>query len=327
MAARKPPQWQNGSGWQPLLHSHDFGEWDAALARTIGHHRSRLREGSGPFDARMRCAQVEDFRVIWLQGTGRLELQREQCGDGVLWLPLQGLMQETINGEEHLAEPGSGLLFQPGDAMTGLTQESISGVSIVVPGQYLVDHRLPSPLLRQGMAAQALIHAGWELVQAAALEPGGAVFAAEHLADALHKAVEASMPDAQQRERVTAARRRALVGDACAWMQERLAERFSVVELSAAMNVSVRTVQTSFQTELGCSPMAEIKRMRLHNLRRLLLDPELKHRSVSQLMTSTGLLAYGVTAADYQRWCGELPRRTRRQNRGSLPGAAVENVD
>ncbi len=94
-------------------------------------------------------------------------------------------------------------------------------------------------------------------------------------------------------------------------MRDRLAERFSVVELSAALNVSVRTMQTSFLTELGCSPMAELKRMRLDQLRQLLLDVELHQHSVAELMTQAGLLACGTTSADYQRWCGELPRVTR----------------
>lgn len=311
LASRKPAQWQDGPGWRTLLNSQDFGQWDEALASTVGHHRSRLRPGSGPFEALMRFAQVDEFQVIWLQGTGRLELQREQCGDGVLWLPLEGLVQETINGEEHLAEPGSALLFQPGDAMTGLTTESVSGVSIVVPEQYFKGQGLTTPLLRKGPAAQELITAGWDLVAAVALEPGGAEFAAERLVHALNQAFAASSPDPHQRERITATRRRTLVGEACTWMQHRLQERFSVVELSAAMNVSVRTVQNSFQTELGCTPMAELKRMRLQRLRQLLLDPELEHQSVAELMTCAGLLACGATAADYERWCGELPRRTR----------------
>jgi transcriptional regulator GlxA family with amidase domain len=106
------------------------------------------------------------------------------------------------------------------------------------------------------------------------------------------------------------------VGDACAWMRDRLAERFSVVELSAALNVSVRTMQTSFQAELGCSPLAELKRMRLHQLRQLMLNSGLHQCSVAELTKQAGLLACGVTAAEYRRWCGEPPHRTRQQNRG-----------
>jgi AraC-like DNA-binding protein len=311
LSPRRPLPWTEGPGLKPLLHSQDFGQWEAVLANTLGHHRSRLRPGSQPFEAQIRSGSVDDFQVLWLQGTGHLELQREQCGDGVLWLPIQGLMQETINGEEHVAEPGTGLMFRPGDAMTGLSTETVSGISIIVPNSYLVGRGPVSPLFRQGSLAQRLINAAWTLVEAAATQAHGASFAAERLVDVLHQACHPLGPD-QKPERVTAIRRRELVGEACLWMQDRLAERFSVVELSAAFSVSVRTIQTSFQAELGCSPMAELKRLRLHQLRSLLLDPELQQLSVAQLMAEAGLLACGVTAADYRRWCGELPLRTRK---------------
>jgi AraC-like DNA-binding protein len=315
LSPRRPLPWTEGPGLKPLLHSQDFGQWEAVLANTLGHHRSRLRAGSQPFEAQIRAGRVDEFQVLWLQGTGQLELRREQCGDGVLWLPIQGLMQETINGQEYVAEPGTALLFQPGDVMEGLSTDEVSGVSIVVPVRYLLGRGPVSPLFRRGVVDQQLIKAAWKLVEAAALEPMGASFAAEGLVDALRQACHpAGSP--QQSERVTATRRRVLVGEACAWMGDRLAERFSVVELSAALNVSVRTMQTSFQAELGCSPMAELKRMRLHQLRSLLLDPELNHLSVAQLMAEAGLLACGVTAADYRRWGGEPPHRTRQQNRG-----------
>ena len=311
-----PISWTEGPGLRPLLHSQDFGHWQSVLANLLGHHRSRLWPGSLPFEAQIRSGGVDEFQVLWLQGTGQLELHREQCGDGVLWLPLNGLMQETINGEEHVAEPGTALLFQPGDVMEGLSTDTVSGVSIVIPARYLSGNGFTSPLFRQGVVAQRLIKAGWALVEAAALQPAGATFAAERLVDVFHQSCT-PRGSSQQRERVTAVRRRALVGDACAWMKNHLAERFSVVELSAALNVPVRTVQTSFQVELGCTPMAELKRLRLWQLRQLLLNPELHQHSVAALMKQAGLLACGVTAADYRRWCGESPHRTHQQNRGS----------
>ena len=94
-------------------------------------------------------------------------------------------------------------------------------------------------------------------------------------------------------------------------MEQHLAKRFSVVELSATLSVSVRTLQVSFKDELGCSPLAELKRMRLSQLRRLLLNPDWSDRSVAELMQEAGLLACGVTSADYQNCYGELPSRTR----------------
>lgn len=59
---------------------------------------------------------------------------REQWGHSVLWLPLRGLSEERINGSPWLAEPGMGLLFQPGDRMQGETSEEIEGVFDPDPG-------------------------------------------------------------------------------------------------------------------------------------------------------------------------------------------------
>lgn len=94
-------------------------------------------------------------------------------------------------------------------------------------------------------------------------------------------------------------------------MGDRLDQRFGVVELSGALEVSTRQLQYSFLQELGRSPMAEAKRLRLQQLRRLLLDREQDQRSIAELMVASGLIASGVTSADYRRWCGESPRRTR----------------
>ena len=246
----------------------------------------------------MRTGAVEELAVLHLQGQGQVALVREQCGHGGLWLPLQGLSHERINGEEHLAEPGTALLFHPGDQMQGLTSEGTCGVSILLP---------PSSLPVR--AARQLIDAAWQLVDCASQAHQGARFAAAALVDALQQWEEA--PAAMDGGAgLSPDRRRRTVADACLWMAEHLTERFSVVELSRATHVSVRTLQYSFQQELGSTPMAQAKRLRL---RRLLQDPDLAAHTVTELMEQAGLLACGVTSADYRQWCGESPRRTRQR--------------
>ena len=74
-----------------------------------------------------------------------------------------------------------------------------------------------------------------------------------------------------------------------------------MVELSAAMNVSVHIVQNSFQEELGCLPMLELKQMRPQRLRKFLLDPSLSYQNVAKLMEQASLLTYGATVANYHR--------------------------
>jgi transcriptional regulator GlxA family with amidase domain len=97
------------------------------------------------------------------------------------------------------------------------------------------------------------------------------------------------------------------------WMAARLSQRFTVGELGRALAASPRQLQVSFLQEMGRTPMAEAKRLRLQRLRGLLIDPGQDQRSIAELMAASGLMASGVTSADYRRWCGESPRRTRQR--------------
>jgi AraC-like DNA-binding protein len=282
------------------------------VASTLGHHRSRLLPGSGPFDALMRGGAVDEFQVLVIQGRGQVELRREQCGHGVLWLPLQGLTQERINGIDYLAEPGMALLFQPGDAMQGCTSEAMHGISILIPERYLQGNAAPSPLLDRGPMQRQLINAALHLSEAAAWQPRGASHSAAVLVEALHQ-WRNPLQAGESGERLQSRRRRDTVAQACQWISAHLSERFSVVELSQAMGVSTRTLQYAFQNELGHTPMAEAKRLRMRQLRHLLQQPELQEQSIAALMESSGLLACGATAADYRHWSGESPRQTRQR--------------
>lgn len=94
-----------------------------------------------------------------------------------------------------------------------------------------------------------------------------------------------------------------------------LHESIGIVQVAAAVNVSPRTLQYAFLQELGQPPMAALKRLRLRQLRRLLLDADQLHSPIADLMVRAGLLACGSTAADYRRHCGESPQETRRAMR------------
>ncbi len=307
-----PPASLRGSGLATVLSTDSFEPWEAAVAANLGHHRSELLSPRVPFAARLRLGGLGGFTVLHLSGRGRLRLTREQCGRGVLWLPLRGMSQERINGGEWLAEPGTGLLFQPGDALDGDTSEELEGLSILLPEGLEPLSPGCSPLLAAGVTQQRLLAAGRQLAQATAQQPPGAAHAADAFAEAL-RAWGGAQRGPQVRERITARRRRDTVAQACRWIEARLAERFRLADLSEALEVSPRQLQYSFQEELGRSPMAEAKRRRLRRLRTLLLDPGQADRSVAELMAAAGLVASGVTAADYRRWCGESPSRTRRR--------------
>ncbi len=301
-----------GGGLDTLLDTDDFGCWEAAVAATLGHHRSELLDAREPFKARFRGGRIAGYTLLHIRGRGRLRLSREQRQHSVLWLPLQGMTQERVNGTTWLAEPGTGLLFHPGDGLEGDTSEELEGLSILLPEGLQPPALGPaSPLLAAGPLQQRVLAAARQLAAAAAQRPAGADHAADRLSQALSDWWQAEAQP-QPRERITSRRRRHTVAEARVWMLPRLQERFTLVELSAAVQVSPRQLQYCFLQELGRSPMAEAKRLRLQRLRALLLDPAQERRSVAELMLAAGLIASGVTSADYRRWCGESPRRTRR---------------
>lgn len=300
-------------GLHTVLDTDDFGCWEALVASTLGHHRSERLDAGEPFQARIRSGRIGGFTLLHIQGRGRLRLSREQRQHSVLWLPLQGMTQERVNGCTWLAEPGSGFLFHPGDALEGDTSEELEGLSILLPEAIHPPPQRPgAPLLAAGPLQQRILAAARELAAAAAQRPPGADHAADRLAEALRDWRD-TQEQPLRRERITARRRRHTVAEARQWMAARLQERFSLLELSSAVQVSPRQLQYSFLQELGRSPMAEAKRLRLQRLRALLLDPAQERRSVAELMVAAGLIASGVTSADYRRWCGEHPSRTRRR--------------
>jgi hypothetical protein len=269
LAVPKPLQLLEAPGLCTLLCSDDFGAWDSLVAGSLGHHRSRLLPGSPPFRAHIRRGAVADFEVLQLHG--------------VLWLPLQGLTQEWVNGIERLAEPGMALLFRPGDAMQGFTSDAITGLSILIPGACLPGVAPPSPLLDQGPVHRRLIATGLQLAMAAAWQPQGSEPAAADLEEALQQWGHPPDPG-RRRERLTACRLRQTVAEACRWMEDHLCRRFSLEELGLAMGISVRSLQYGFREPLGRPPMAELKRRRLR-----------RHRG------------------DYGHGWGESPRRMRQR--------------
>ncbi|MCE2838948.1 MAG: AraC family transcriptional regulator [Cyanobium sp. 49614_E6] len=309
----------HGPGLATVLHTRDFGCWQAAVAKILGQHRSELLSASNQFQAHFRVGRVGSYSVLHLQGRGRLRLNREQREHSVLWLPLRGITAERINGQSWLAEPGTGLLFQPGDAMEGETSETLAGLSILIPAEL---HRQPSrpvsPLLAAGPLHQRILASARALAVAAALQFAGAEIAADQLTQVLREWTE-RQEQPLRRERITARRRRETVESARQWLATRLPERFSLQDLSRALTVSPRQLQYHFQQELGHSPMAEAKRLRLHRLRGLLLDRERDNCSVAELMVASGLIASGVTSADYRRHFGESPRQTRNHRPHELP--------
>ena len=301
----------NPRGLHPILDTSDFDQWSEVVGSQLGDHRSELTTSAQSFKAVIHSGKANNLGLLHIQGQGKVQLDRVQANDrAVFWMPLQGLSEEIVNRESFVASPGMAMVLRPGDVMVGRTTHLMEGLSILIPADR-IRAGLPA-LLHQGKLNRALIEAGYCFAKSVGLYQEKALHAEKSFLNQL-AAWQFAMDSKHDgpRERITIRRRRQVVADAIDWMVYHLETPFEVGEIAEAAQVSIRTLQYAFRQELGVTPMAEAKRLRMHRLRDRLMDNRFFQSSIADLMKSSGLLAAGSTAVEYRHYFGETPRQSR----------------
>ena len=87
-------------------------------------------------------------------------------------------------------------------------------------------------------------------------------------------------------------------------MHSRADQPVSISDVALAVGVSVRSLQRTFQQELGVSPMRLLKIIRLERARVRLMT-EGANTNVTQVALTSGFTHLGAFAADYKKRFGE----------------------
>jgi AraC family ethanolamine operon transcriptional activator len=114
----------------------------------------------------------------------------------------------------------------------------------------------------------------------------------------------------------TAATRQRVVREARQYMRTHADAPIGVPDLCAALHVSRRTLQYSFQDVLQMSPVAYLRALRLNGVRRDLQAAG--DAPVGDVAARWGFWHLSRFAADYRRLFGERPSDTRRQARDAV---------
>jgi len=295
--------------------THHFEEWDYHLSQTIGHHRSTLLTPAVPFFSRMTVWQAEGVSAVALEGTSCLHLHRWQPPDQLLlWLPQLGWVDDRINGQPVLAEPGSAMLCLPGDELVGDTTASLQGVSILLPiealGSPCLWEGVTSRHLAQGPEVVALVESAQRLVAALAAEAPDTGWQAMVLAEHLLFWRDLSEQPPSERS-LGGVERRRQIHRAQEWIEAHLHEPLRVSDLAEALHLSTRSLQYCFRQEVGHSPLEAIRLLRLRRLRRLLRTAAAEQQGIEALYRQCGLNASAATRRQYRQWCGETPDQSR----------------
>ena len=105
-------------------------------------------------------------------------------------------------------------------------------------------------------------------------------------------------------------------------LADRLYEPWSVERLASAVGLSGRTLHRVVRRELGVSPMALLRRVRLAQARADLEAPG-RETSVTSVAFDCGFNHLGRFAREYARRFGESPSETLRRARRRLVGSAL----
>jgi AraC family ethanolamine operon transcriptional activator len=90
--------------------------------------------------------------------------------------------------------------------------------------------------------------------------------------------------------------------------------RVSVADLYEVANISERSLQYAFREAFDVTPLAFMKRRRLHFARQQLLIARPRETSVSKVATDLGFYELGRFASDYRKVFGEFPSETLRKH-------------
>jgi len=94
------------------------------------------------------------------------------------------------------------------------------------------------------------------------------------------------------------------------FMVMNLQRPLTLADICQAVHASKRSLHYGFQDLFGMGPMAFLKVLRLHAIRRLLLSAEPKSLQVKEVACAWGFYSMGHFARDYKQLFGESPSQT-----------------
>jgi AraC family ethanolamine operon transcriptional activator len=115
------------------------------------------------------------------------------------------------------------------------------------------------------------------------------------------------------------ANRRMAVKRADDYLRAHLEEPITLNDLRNAANVGTRTLEYAFREQYGLTPVAYLKHLRLHRLRRDLCVQHSHPKTITTLAIRWGFWHMSQLTADYKRLFSETPSQTLQRSRQRRP--------
>jgi AraC family ethanolamine operon transcriptional activator len=100
------------------------------------------------------------------------------------------------------------------------------------------------------------------------------------------------------------------------YLQDHASEPIQMIELTALIGKSERTVERLFKKYFGIPPYTYLKLHRLHLIRKRLMQRDPTFINISHLAMENGFMEIGYFGREYKKTFGETPSETLKNNRG-----------
>jgi AraC-like DNA-binding protein len=283
---------------------------------------------SQPLRARRVVVRLEAVSLIFHETNRRMRTQTSVQRGLVGYVTFGPQTQGTVNGVK--LHPGMMLALPPETAVRFVVEPGYEGVAFLLPPEEIAAHwsargwegtfRLPRGVERlqaDETLVRRLFDWGRRLVDTAAAEPALFDGRAEERAAAQVELIENLLATlrrasdfAPSRGDRTRRSRSDIVKRAEEHALARTGANLYVSDLCRVARVSQRTLEYAFKEIMGLTPMAYLTRLRLHRVRRALLQATPGAATVSAEALAWGFWHFGEFSHAYRECFGELPSET-----------------
>ena len=326
-------------GIPPALEPHLWYEMTSpgeasVLGRQIfGQHQLEVHDNQRRFNATLHAALMRDVTLAHVDYgvETTIDIHSLPADYFLILVPASGHARVTIDSQRIDSSPILAVVANPEARLTVACEPQTAHVLLRIHRfaleahlARLLGHRLKQPLafeprldlsdpsaLRWNFAVQ-MFHA--ELYEPESLLHSGIGIGPleEFLMSALLYSQPSSHWDFLRGHRDQSTHR--AVRAARAYIDANLRNPVTLADLASAAGVSVRTLQTAFQSDLGTSPMTYLRHQRLDRARAALADASTSARpSVGEVANDWGFNHLGRFAVEYRSRFGESPSETLRR--------------
>lgn len=307
--------------------THDFDEQATLLE---GWHQHYAQLSSGNFEGTIVELRFDDIN-LFAESTSQALFQNGQLEEGVcaVGIPLRTGEAGTFCGET--MREGMAHLFSGSDGFEFYSPSRLVMGGIVAPEsalpEWLIEKRNGDRRARlKPVVPDVMREAGAFLSMVFSLcKHRPALLQSENFRKQLRSGVLCCLVDILDDSQATPIavgpslhKRWNLVRQAREILQE--ADGGTDIEqLCRELGVSRRTLQYSFQEQVGMNPVAYLRAQRLNGVRQMLKQG----LGVTDAATAWGFWHFGHFSQEYKKLFGELPSETLRRYAGSLPSSAT----